>query len=1578
MVLDPTTQQRQLAEIQRRQKVREQAAGSFTQETSNQIGSSYAYQPWAAPGIHFANGQAGAPRSFQEQLLQLTGQRALQESDIEKPKKSSFWERNVYGKMKTLSRWTFAGLQTVPDMIQNAASDIFDQGPEEGGTGPFSSISGWWKSTSLGSMMSDSTKAGSGFFAGDEFNKIQGERARRYRGEINGHAFTIGRKAANVVGLEDGLWYNMLSGSLDAAVNIGGDPTNIIGKGIKTVKTARGAFEVTEETGKLAARVAAGLSASADEIAWDTNKTVNFLRSDTRFKNLVKQLSETKSIAAVMDAYGDRIPLEIAVLIADETDPKKIEALFVAAASKLGYADDTFGVTPEILEANQKLFGALKKLQPGQALENLQDIPGAKSNLRMMIQRKPLGQGGSKWLSEMPKGRMVIHGTSDQRVKAFRNISNALNRFGKNIDEETRSEILEKFARSYADGSTRDFVEAQDAFNNFIRQMLKSRGISDNIIEETIRGEKATKDRLRAYFIDKSGKHTDGGLLQALRQAGFLDEDTIVQMMGGNPTKLDDIRFVGPTASIDFLDRVQILPDFKRIDRLNKNPFIRRALESKTREGLVKGADFLQNEIWKTTSLMTFGYIMRNLLDGQLRYALKYSGQGGLVSKLKNGEERQAVGFFRAPWEYISWAMHKKGRVTLAGEEFLGSAMTREVADAAIDGYVRQRGMALGAAMQDQTAVVDDFVRSGEFSVVQFSSENKQAFATGVSQQMNRYSRDTISRLLVEGETPESIARMLIETDQADELLENLERGLFVEDSAGFGIVDPDSGQKVSVKINLKNDAERQRALALIIRHRYDNAIGFLRNPGNENLRQAFLTGRVGLNEMLTGQSKAALEAGLQLPGRANDDVWRIGTMFEFDGPNGPEIWAIDDIKNTVGGAYENVVKIDPRDPRADTLSYTLRKVGEEAFIGVRAEGSQSLRDAIFRSAGNQEFPQFTIYENFDVRPDDAANGFLSAWRGMSRWFFDNVSGKAMANFEKDPIFRQLYYKNVYENVDLLAPAEAQKVLDNIAIKAEELKTTPEKLATKGTIKRLKAQAASTSDATGTVKQLNEYASRVAGYEMSDILFDAASKSNLEDALRIAAPFGAAWREVFQKWAKLIAEDPAAVLRAQRAYNGLSEAEVGGGEGGFFYKDPVTGEKLFTFPLSGQLTKLVSGGAIEAPLAAPVKRLTMGFNVMPSIGPMGQMAASTFLPDKPMFDDVRDILLPYGETKAGVTSLVQGPGWFKKLSGVWSQDTTASDTVYATTYIDVLRALSATGQYDLATEEGKNQLMDDAKDKARWITIFRAASQFLGPTAGTPQYKIKLPGGDIYAGELVKEFQRLQSENYDTAVGKFLELYGQEAELYISSKTKAKYGGLEATDEFSNFERGNDEFFNRYKEVAGYFAPEGSEFSFAAWDRQLRSGKRERLTDVELIRTAQNAIGSYKYRQLRLMFGSYPSAEQRAWLRYQRSLLARQYPGFPEKAVFEVGKLEQFVTRLDEATQYPGVGNLPITDAIRRYLDARDQAITSARNAGIDLSRSKDAQPLRDWLLAQANQLISEVPSFGRVFDRELAAEIED
>jgi hypothetical protein len=809
--------------------------------------------------------------------------------------------------------------------------------------------------------------------------------------------------------------------------------------------------------------------------------------------------------------------------------------------------------------------------------------------------------------------------------------------------------------------------------------------------------------------------------------------------------------------------------------------------------------------------------------------------------------------------------------------------------------------------------------------------------------------------------------------------LDNLRNGLPFANKTGHQFIDPNTGKRGYLPVTVNTKEQQEAALKILVETRYAETLRPIMSIGNEDLRLAWTTNFTPLAEtdVVTKQFFDDIKSGqrsgvsvvqgmVDVDPRAVD--FKIGTIFEDI--SGPETrrFAIQDIN---------------KNPYTGEDMYTIRYLSDEAaFVGERAEGAIGLRNLIKEKAGQGAIPKWTVYENYELgaKMEGRAGEVYEEWRKISRWFFNNVSGKAMKKLEKDPIFRQLYYKNVNENIDLLSSREAQKVLREIESAAEIAGVKAEKWATKSTIDLLRKQIDAGVENGGTARQLNEFAGRAAGYEMSDVLFDASSKTNLEEALRIAAPFGSAWREVLQKWGRLIIEDPASVLRAQRAYNGLAEFELAGGDGGFFYKDPVSGENMFTFPFSGNLTKLVSGGAIEAPLTAPVKRLSMGFNVLPSVGPVGQIAASSILPDKPSFDEIRDILLPYGEPKGGVigTLVPLEPNWFQKLREGWTANTNASDTVFATTYVDVLRALSTNGEYDLSTEEGKNRLMDDAKQQAKWLTIFRAASQFIGPTAGAPKYKLNLKGGDVYAGELVKEFQKMQAENYDTAVGRFLETFGEEAQLYISSKTRAKYGGLEATEEFNDFMRGNETFFNRYKEVAGYFAPAGSEFAFAAWDRQLRGGFRERLTDVEVLETAQNAIGSYKYRQLRLQFGSYPTEEQRAWLRYQRELLARQYPGFPAKAVFQVGQLEDFAGKLRQASQFEGIGNLPVTGAITQYLDARDDAIETAKRYGVDFAQSKTAQPLRDWLLAKANELIFEVPEFGRVFDRELAAEIED
>ena len=130
---------------------------------------------------------------------------------------------NIDAPIKAGLRWTDAAIQTVPALIANKASDlknsISDTIQDPFGA-PQGRMDGWWASTPLGTMMDEGELAGDGYMMSEKVREIQGERARKYRGEINGHAFTIGRDAANVVSTPGTKPYNFISGIVDAAFSI--------------------------------------------------------------------------------------------------------------------------------------------------------------------------------------------------------------------------------------------------------------------------------------------------------------------------------------------------------------------------------------------------------------------------------------------------------------------------------------------------------------------------------------------------------------------------------------------------------------------------------------------------------------------------------------------------------------------------------------------------------------------------------------------------------------------------------------------------------------------------------------------------------------------------------------------------------------------------------------------------------------------------------------------------------------------------------------------------------------------------------------------------------------------------------------------------------------------------------------------------------------------------------------------------------------------------------------------------------------------------------------------------------------
>jgi hypothetical protein len=368
------------------------------------------------------------------------------------------------------------------------------------------------------------------------------------------------------------------------------------------------------------------------------------------------------------------------------------------------------------------------------------------------------------------------------------------------------------------------------------------------------------------------------------------------------------------------------------------------------------------------------------------------------------------------------------------------------------------------------------------------------------------------------------------------------------------------------------------------------------------------------------------------------------------------------------------------------------------------------------------------------------------------------------------------------------------------------------------------------------------------------------------------------------------------------------------------------------------------------------------------------------LPDQPQYDEIINFLLPYGRTEDGKLIYDITPGWIRKALETLEASTTDQSSQFYNTYIETVRAKAASGQYDLSNAQDKQRLLDDSRSAARVLMAMRTASQFFGPTAATTEFQVPTKEGDQYVSLLTSEFYKLQAEDYDTAIPKFLETFGDEAFVYAAGKTRALREGLEATEEFGAWERQNQDLLGEYADVAAYLAPSGSDFSFAVWQRQVMTGEREKLTDRELILLAQERVGAAKYRAMRLKAGPYPTEEVRGLLRQYREALSQQYRGFPAVAQFEVGKFEEQMIQLRDMVSDQRTEGNPVADALRTYLGYRDALLQKARDAGYvanTLRQAKGLENLRDYLASIGNQLIQETPEFARVYERLLSQEVE-
>jgi hypothetical protein len=1268
-------------------------------------------------------------------------------------------------------------------------------------------------------------------------------------------------------------------------------------------------------------------------------------------------LERGKAAAKILEDFGDKIDPEVAMRLAEADSPLKVKAILGEAAARLS-AEVGSNILPESISA-VKGTGATFAAR------------------ELARERVPLYRGlrNSRFWTEIPGEQAIVVGTGMERSRSVGTMRKWMQ--GLNIDKELPEKYGEFMGRALVAFSADNVAARQAAsdklYEDFLMLITEHAGGNKKITQQAIDLANAEKGKLRTYGVDAAGRNDDGGTVQMLR--GYISEE---QLASFSPDELDTLRLHGPSALVELSDKTYVLPDYRKYRALTGNRFMGTGLSRDAygdQRYLVGAAEQLQQEVWKPMVLATGGYIVRNMIDSHIRIGAK-------------GYES----FFTHPFHMIQTVLGSRyvgGLQAVIDKNGVEAARTFEqglddIGDILTPALANMRGnvdRSVYDHLIDAGRTNENQLRTENFALVSRTSD-RVGHTTGYVDNLGQIHADPImSRVaklwhLPAKERLDEISKWLDGSPEGQEarkvIVDYFKKGVRISDGKGR--------KHIFVKFT---DASDTDLIASWVDKAATSRVGTILGGGTKDIDQdlRFIVGhnRVPLmeQEMVGGVATKTKVIARHVEERVDDMVLvdptkprEVGSVVKLGDNEGVVVQIdkkmIDDPFNPGTMIESNVATIQPVEAGA-------------AFSRIEKDpalyGSDALRSMIdYKGSQDLLADQVKVATRHERGQSVGLDKISDALDSGVRWFFNSLVGRSTQKLERSPLYRQAFYKQVADKAHLLSPEEQTKLQVNITKFVKELNEDLVKDGKRANLsvekyvgnKKIYDQIfgkVSTGDA--TIAELEQFSSIVAVEELKTILYNAQKKSNLEDQLRIIAPFATAFRETLGKYTQYLIEDPSRIRKTQLAYNAVNydndnPDNVGSG---WFGKDASTGQHMFTFPIGGW-----AGSLVKFPIRGAFQVLQL-----PGVGPVAQIAASELIPDTPKLDFVRSMVLPYG--KQGVSGLA--PAWARRGIEAIRADTTNMESIFGNTYGEAVKYLASTGEYNLNDPNDTAKLYADAKNKARFLAGLRALFQFTGPSSPKIDFGLETEGGDIVASAISQEFYKMQTKNPDTAVQQFIETFGQDAFIYLGHKTQPTINGLESTRAFGDWQRTNGDLFNEYKNVAGYFAPGGDSFSFEVWNRQVQAGERKALTAPEMVAAAQYRLGAAVYRSKRNQLGDTLSTAQREWLAQWRVYLNKEYPGFPAKSNFNPGEFENTITDLKRATQDNRLEGNDVADAVKEYLAARDKAYANAAAGGLKSLESPRAQPLRDWLGSIGQAITQKTPEFARIFEDLLAAEVD-
>ena len=683
---------------------------------------------------------------------------------------------------------------------------------------------------------------------------------------------------------------------------------------------------------------------------------------------------------------------------------------------------------------------------------------------------------------------------------------------------------------------------------------------------------------------------------------------------------------------------------------------------------------------------------------------------------------------------------------------------------------------------------------------------------------------------------------------------------------------------------------------------------------------------------------------------------------------------------------------------------------------GVKTPGQlgvleRRFKDVLEKTIKREDLANSTVIVQKPVYATMQGGGTLNKW--VDKFF--EIAAKFEGKYNFGPEYIISYWDKISEYSGLLSVDELKK-LQVSAVKALSPLSKVVDNKTKGftispilkNIDNEIARRTKSGDLLGThsLRTIDSIAATDASKRVATLFYDASRQKQWSQALRLVFPFAQAHTDTVYKWSELSLKNPVPLYRFGKAFEALTKEgsntiyDVTGmtydDDQGFFYKDPNSQDYKFKMPIVGSVLGAMTGmniGMRDAlQITAPVQSMNLAFGqanpLIPGFGPAAQFLFQATGKSNEFgsgYDILRDIITPFGGLQSPADIIF--PSWLRKSMFYAIGDNTLVNRGIK----DWASYLASTGEYGtdpLSNDAVRNQLFNDAASYSRKLGFFQGLFQSISPA--TPQaeilVKIKNPENKMkfMTGTILYQYwNKIQEENpgdYGAAVRQLADTFGKNnIMIALSESTSSVTGTDDAWNWLQNNPDSADIYAKSISDVVPYFFPGGGEFAVKYYNWQKKTGVRRPLTADELEREAEGMIYSMRKDQITedMIAGNYT----RYWYQTQVFELDAEYGGKPPQTITTATAYEK-IDRVGKALQDPAFAESPIYTQINEFYPMymeyqKELDRLKISNYAQLSSKGGYATILRDNLVAKAEMLMAENPSFRRMYYGVFASQLE-